>query len=180
MVIVFVVVFVLLFIVVAGMDAAGAGVGVGTVVTVVFLVADIIMWSEFGTVRCLLRGLDGIGRVEEPLAINEARGNSKTVEKNRGLSQIEAAGNDSFVDAGNGELDGGRIVGRRELQRSKLQVRLGADGVDFGVVVTKLATLEGRGFAAESAGPNVATCHEHHSGISFFCAFWSSSSFQTS
>src|SRR5579859_2403291 len=115
------------------MDAAGAEVGVETVVAFLVIVADIIDRGEFGAVWGLLGGLDGLVRVEELLAINELRGNSETVEKNRSLSQIETAIDDGIVDAGNGELDGGRILGRRKLQRSKPQVRLGADGVDLGV-----------------------------------------------
>ena len=65
---------------------AGAEAGVETVVAVLVIVADIIEWSKFDAVCGLLAGLDGVGLVKEPLAINEARDNSETVEETRGLS----------------------------------------------------------------------------------------------
>jgi hypothetical protein len=165
-------VLVLLFILVAGMDATGAEVGVETVVAFLVIVADIIEWSEFGAVGGLLGGLDGVGRVKELLAINEVRGNSETVKKCDGLSEIEATVDDGIVDAGNGELDGGRILGRGEEERSEPQKRLCADRVDLGVVVAEPAALEGGGLAPESVGLDVATCHEHVVSP-LKCRFWS-------
>lgn len=156
-----IVIVIVILISIVGMDAAGAEVGVGTVVAVVFLIADIVEGSEFGAVWHLLGGLDGLGSVEVLLAINEARGDSETVEKNRGLSQIKAIVDDSFADAGDGELDRGRILGRGEHQGAKPQVGLFADRVDLGVVVAEPTALEDGGLAAEPVGLDVATCHEH-------------------
>lgn len=68
------------------MNAGRAKAGVETVVAVLVIVADIIDWSQFDAVYGLLAGPDGVGLVKEPLSINEARGNSETVEETRGLS----------------------------------------------------------------------------------------------
>jgi hypothetical protein len=166
-----VLVFFFVFFVIAGTDAAGAEAGVETVVAIFFIVADIFGWSEFGAVRGLLGRLDSSGRVEKPFAVNEERGDSETGEETRGFFQIEATADDGVVDAGDGEVDGGRIFGCRELQRSKPQVRLGADGVSFGVVVAERSALERRGLAAKSVGLDVATGHEHVGRSPLKCFF---------
>lgn len=147
-------------VIVAGMDAAGARVGVGAVVAVVVIVADVSGWSEFLAVHVLFRGLNGSIGILKLISINEMRRDSESDEKSGCFFRIEAAGDDGFVDAGNGELDSGGIVGWRQLQRSKLHV-LG-DGVSLRVVVAKLAAFESGGLALESVDLDVSACHVHH------------------
>jgi hypothetical protein len=141
--------------------AAWAELGVEAVVAFLFIFANIIEWSELGSVSGLLGGLDGFVCVEGLIAINEAGGNFESAEKSGSLFEIDAATNDGIVDAGNGELDGGGIFGRGKLQRSQLEVRVGAGGVSFGMVVAKLAAFQSGGLTAESVGLDVATQHEH-------------------
>lgn len=151
-------------VIVAGMDAAGARVGVGTVVAVVVIVADVSGWSEFLAVHVLFRGLNGSVGILKLISINEVRRDSESDEKSGGFFRVEAAGDDGFVDAGNGELDSGGIFGWRQLQLSKLHV--GGDGVSFGVVVAKLAAFEGGGLALESVDLDVSACHVDHWAMS--------------
>jgi hypothetical protein len=99
------------------------------------------------------------------LAINELRGNLEPVENAGSFLEIDAVIDDGVVDAGHGELDGSGIFRRGQLQGSELEVGLGADGVNLGVVVAELAALEGRGLAAEPVGFDVPAVHVH---ISYF------------
>ena len=102
-------------VIVAGMDTAGARVGVGTVVAVVVIVADVSGWSEFESVHVLIRGLDGSVGILKLITIDEVRRDSESDEESGGFFRVEAAGDDGFVDAGNGELDSGGIFGWRQL-----------------------------------------------------------------
>ncbi len=114
---------------VAGVETAGTEVRVGTIVAIVVLVADVIARSEFDAVRVRLRGLDGFVSGPRMTAVYEMRSDSEPVEEAGGLFQVEAAGEDGFVDAGNGELNGGGIIGWGQQKRSKLHVD--ADGVNL-------------------------------------------------
>ncbi len=139
-----------------------AGIGEGTYVAVLFL-ADVVAGGEFVTCGGLLRGLDRFVCVEFLLAIDELRGNLEPVENGGRLLELDAVIDDGVVDAGHAELDGGGIFGRGQLQGPVLEVGLGADGVNLGVVVAELAVLEGRGLAAEPVGLDVPTFHVHGS-----------------
>jgi len=164
-VIVIVLVIVVVFLVVAVVKnlAVGGGVtppgaladgGEGAYVAV-FAVADVSAGGEFVALGGLLRGLDGFFFMEVRLGIDETRGNPDPAEKAGGFLEVDAAIDDGVVDAGDGELDCGGIFRRGQLEGAVLEAGLGADGVDFGVVVAEWAVLEGRGLAAEPVGLDV-------------------------
>jgi hypothetical protein len=142
-------------------DVAGTEVGVGAVFAVVFSGADKIAGSEFVAIGSVLRGLDDFVFVEGLLAIDELRCNLESVEKAGSLLEINEVADQGVADAGDGELYGGGIFRRGQLQRAEPQVGLGAYGVGLVVVVAKAAALEGGGLAAEPVDLDVAANHVH-------------------
>ena len=166
-VIVIVLVIVVVFLVVAVVKnlAVGGGVtppgaladgGEGAFAAVVeVLVAEILAGGQLVACGSLLRGLDGLFLMEVRLGIDETRGNPDPAEKAGGFLEVDAAIDDGVVDARDGELDGGGVFRRGQLEGAVFEVGLGAYGVDFGVVVAEWAVLEGRGLAAEPVGLDV-------------------------
>jgi hypothetical protein len=132
----------------------------------VLVFADVIAGGELVALGSLLGGLDSVGCIEFLLAIDELRCNLEPVEKGGRLLELDAVIDDGVVDADDGELDGGGIFGRGHLQGAVLEVRLRADGVDLGVVVTELTTSEGGGLAREPVGLDVPAFHVHGSILS--------------
>ncbi len=142
-----------------------AGVGEGTYIAVRFL-ADVVAGGELVACGGLLRRLDRFVWIEFQLAIDELRSNLEPVENGGRLLELDAVIDDGIVDAGHGELDGSGIFGRGQLQGAVSQVGFGSDGVNLGVVIAKLAVLEGGGLAAEPVGHNVPAFHVHGSILS--------------
>jgi hypothetical protein len=146
-------------------DVAGAEIGAGAVFAVVSSGADAFAGGKFVAVGSQLRGLDGFVFIEGLLAIDELRGNLDPVEKGGGFLEVDAFIDDGVVDAGDGELNGGGIFRRGQLQGSEPEVGLGAYSVGLVVVVAETCAREGRGLAAEPVGLDVAANHVHFSTL---------------
>jgi len=127
----------------------------------VFVFVDAFLGGELVAVGSLLRGLDGFFSIEYLLEIDRLRGNLEPVEKAGSFLEIDAAVDDGVADAGDGELDGGSVLRRGQLEGPVLEVRLCADGVGLGMVVAELVAPEGRRLAAEPVDFDVPANHVH-------------------
>ena len=144
---------------VAGAEAAGAAVGEGTFGAVLVIVAAGVFGGEFFAFRSNFGGGNGAGFVEVAFAVDELRGDPESFEQKGGFGEIEMAEEDGFVDAGDGELDGGGIF--RDGQHKRPELLVNGDDVGFGVEVAKVTAFERWGFAAESVGLDVPAFHVH-------------------
>lgn len=143
------------------MPGALGGCSVGTMAAIFVLGADEFAGGQFIAGDVQLGAPDGLVFVEVLFAIDELRGDLHGVKKGCRLLERDAVVDDGVADARERELDGSNVLGRGELQGPILEVRLGAYGVDLGVVVAKLVAGEGRGRAAEAVGFDVATDFDH-------------------
>jgi len=95
-------------------------------------------------------------RVRRREARNEPRGNSESIEESGRFLQVDDAPDHGVTNARHRKLDCGGIFGSRQLQGSESQVRLLADRVELGMVVTEMGVLEGRRLTAKPIGLDVS------------------------
>lgn len=141
------------------MKAVRAEAGEFAALAIIFTIAVEIVRSDFIADHVLFQGVNSSPLVEKELAIDELSGEFDRGEQGGRFSQVETTGDDSLVDAGDGELNTSSVFGNRQLQPSEPYIV--GYGAKLGVEVTELATLESGRRASEPIGFDVATLHKH-------------------